>query len=318
MIQHFRPNRPEASSFSRCLLSAAMVSLIACSGGSPVGSSETLPPKQGDVVVPSAIDAVGGPATYKGLPLRLVARAAPTITPVEGVIGVVCIGMSNATQECSEWIRQITSAWKSEVSSNVRVVDCAVGGHAIEKWIDPTFDATLWNDCINRKIPQAGLRLNQVRVIWHKAADQFGVEDDHTSLPFYPSPDSDYQNFFNNLTTFSARVKPMFPAVQAVYTSSRSYGGFTSNPARGEPLSYEEGHALNTWLSAHTSVDGVWYGWGPYLWAPACESGETNGTGVCYIRSDYQGDGVHPSETGRVKIAREIHSFFRTQSWYGS
>jgi len=54
-----------------------------------------------------------------------------------------------------------------------------------------------------------------------------------------------------------------------VYTSSRCFGGYAGNAGRGEPLSYEEGHALNTWLRDNPAVGGVWYGWGPYLWAPA-------------------------------------------------
>ncbi len=103
--------------------------------------------------------------------------------------------------------------------------------------------------------------------------------------------------------------------MQAVYTSSRSYGGFSSNPARGEPLSYEEGHALNSWLASHSCVDGVWYGWGAYLWAPSCDSGVVT-DGKCYLRSDYQSDGAHPSDTGRLKIAGVIHERFLETSWY--
>lgn len=35
-----------------------------------------------------------------------------------------------------------------------------------------------------------------------------------------------YQNFYDNLSIFAARVKGKLPNVQAVYTSSRIYGGF--------------------------------------------------------------------------------------------
>jgi hypothetical protein len=70
----------------------------------------------------------------------------------------------------------------------------------------------------------------------------------------------------------------------------------------GEPLSYEEGHALNRWLGANASVDGVWYGWGGYLWAPACSSGVTNAD-ICYVREDHANDRVHPSATGQGKVS---------------
>ena len=73
--------------------------------------------------------------------------------------------------------------------------------------------------------------------------------------PLYPAGESDYETFVANLSSFAARVREWFPDVQAVYTSSRSYGGFALSAARSEPLSCEEGHALNSWLSSRGQVD---------------------------------------------------------------
>lgn len=101
-----------------------------------------------------------------------------------------------------------------------------------------------------------------------------------------------------------------------MYTSSRSYGGFAGSPGRGEPLSYEEGHALNSWLGEDREVLGVWHGWGPYLWAPDCSTGVSNGGGVCYVREDYVADGVHPSASARAKVSALLHARFRQESWY--
>lgn len=280
---------------------------LGCS--SPPASSDD-PNDGGDVTTPYPLGRAGGPASYMGLPLALVSRPAPTVTPVDGVIGIVCVGMSNGNQECSEWIQQLAGTWGAAVNPAVKVINCAVGGNAIEKWIDPAFDDDLWNSCINVRLPQAGVRLDQVRVIWHKAASQFA-----SGQPTYPSAESDYYDFIGYLDQFANRVAGFFPAVQAVYTSSRSYGGFSGNSARGEPLSYEEGHALNTWLASHPSVDGAWYGWGAYLWAPSCESGVVT-SGNCYVRSDYQSDGTHPSDAGRLKIATLIHERFLQEGWY--
>jgi hypothetical protein len=287
---------------------------LACSGSAPTASND--PPAGGDVTTPFPMGHVGsGPSTYKGLPLALVHRAEPAVTPVDGVIGVVCIGMSNGNQECTEWIQQLAGAWGAEVNPAVRVINCAVGGHAIEKWIDPVFDATLWQACITQRLPQAGVRLDQVRVLWHKAASQFTTAPGGGALPPYPAADSDYYDFTGYLDQFAGRVSGFFPAVQAVYTSSRSYGGFSSNPGRGEPLSYEEGHALNGWLAGHATVGGVWHGWGAYLWAPSCDRGVVS-EGNCYVRDDYQSDGTHPAAAGRVKIARLIHERFLQAGWY--
>jgi len=202
------------------------------------------------------------------------------------------------------------------VNAAVRVINCAVGGHAIERWNDAAEDADLWDRCVTETLPAAGVRPDQVRVLWHKAANQFTVGAGGAPMPAYPASGSDYDAFFDHLGTFASRVRAKFPAVQAVYTSSRSYGGFAGTVGRGEPLSYEEGHALNQWLRAHSTVDGVWYGWGGYLWAPACSTGMTSATGTCYDREDFVADGVHPSNAGQAKISAILHARFREHAWY--
>lgn len=299
---------------------AALLLAIGCGGGADPSAPDPTPGR--DVTTPYPIDGGGAttasPTTYKGLPLQLVLRPAPTVTPVDGVIGVVCVGMSNGAQECNRLIAATASGapWAGEVATSVRLVNCAVGGHAIERWNDPAFDDVLWTDCIDRKLAARGVRRDQVRVLLHKAANQFGLAQGGGALPLYPAAGSNHERFLANLDAFAQRVRPMFPAVQAVYTSSRSYGGFTPRPDRGEPQSYEEGHALNRWLAQHATVDGVWYGWWGYLWAPACTTGITNGAGVCYERSDYQDDAVHPTAGGEIKIARIQHDRLRQEAWY--
>jgi hypothetical protein len=276
----------------------------------PSAAATTLFPIDGGNAGPAA------PGSYKGLPLRLVSRPAPVVTPVDEVIGVARVGMSNAAQECDRWIQQVRGPWRSDVHGAVRLVNCAVGGHAIERWNDPGFDAVLWDDCTRRKLAVAGLRVEQVRVVYHKAANQFG-NPAGGQLPPLPAADANYYLFLANLEAFAARVREKFPNVQAVYTTSRSHGGFAgASSPRGEPQAYEEGHALNTWLERRATVDTVWHGWGPYIWAPACGTGLTNGAGVCYSREDYRDDGVHPTESGELKIARMIHERFRRDAWY--
>jgi hypothetical protein len=292
--------------------------VAACSGG--LGPVAEQAPPGADVSVPFPIDrgdeGAATPGSYKGLWLRLVERQAPTVTAVDGVLGVVCVGMSNGVQECNRWIQQVAGPWRAEVNPAVRIVNCAVGAHAIERWSDPAFDAVLWDDCLTRRIVQAGVRPDQVRVIWHKAANQFGGPPGGGQLPPYPAPNANYHLFMSNQRAFAARVRGKFTAVQAVYTTGRSYGGYVPGGPRGEPQAYEESHALNIWLRDNPSVDGVWYGWGPYIWAPACGSGVHNGAGVCYDQDDYRDDGVHPSTAGELKIARLLHDRFRRETWY--
>jgi hypothetical protein len=304
----------------RSTVAAGALLFTACGAAVPTDSADLSEAPPGpDVSQPFAIDrgddGASTPGTYKGLWLRLTSSAAPAVTPVDGIIGVVCIGMSNANQECADFITRRNGEYAAEINPAVRVVNCAVGGHAIERWIDPAFDATLWDACVSNRLPAAGVRLDQVRVLYHKAANQFTTAGGD-ALPAYPSAGSDYENFRANLALFAVRVGGKFPAVEAVYSASRSYGGFAGSAGRGEPLSYEEGHALNTWLRDNPSVQGVWYGWGPYLWAPSCETGITNGGGVCYDRQDYVADGVHPSASGQAKVSALIHARWLREAWY--
>ena len=310
---------------SRFTLVVAVSVLAGCGSGAsePTDPGAAPTPAPGaDVSTPVPLDVRPGalvPTHYKGLPLRLVERPAPSVTPVDGVIGVLCIGMSNANQECGRLLAAIapTGPWGGEVSPAVRLVNCAVGGHAIERWIDPAYDAVLWDACLGPKLAARGLRSEQVRVILHKAANQFGVGPGGTALPLFPDAGANYHAFQRHLTAFAARVRTKVPSVQAVYTSSRSYGGFTPRPERGEPQAYEEGHALNQWLAANPAVDGVWHGWWAYLWAPDCVTGQRNGSDVCYERSDFVADAVHPSPAGEMKIARLMHDRLRQEAWYG-
>ncbi len=289
--------------------------LAGCEGSDATSPSDN-PIPNATSPVPIDLRVGGTPATYKGLPLQLLDNGAPAVQPVDGIIGIVCVGMSNSNQECADYRTRVTGEFAGQIAPAVRVVNCAVGGHAVERWIDLAFDDVLWDACLTQRLPQAGVRPDQVRVIWHKAANQFTTGPGGAPLPTYPTAGSDFEAFVANLDTFAARVRGKFPAVQAVYTSSRSYGGFSGNAGRGEPLSYEEGHALNQWLRTHATVEGIWYGWGPYLWAPDCTSGMTNGGGICYVRDDYVEDGVHPGPGARQKISALLHARFLQEAWY--
>ncbi len=205
--------------YRRAVVCMPSVLVVGClgSGADPVAPVASSNPPGPDTTQPFPLDrgddGVGTPGTYKALALRLTDNGTPVVTPVDGVIGVVCIGMSNANQECTDYISRLRSQYADEVNPAVRIVNCAVGGHAIERWIQPNDDAALWNDCIVRKLPFAGIRLDQVRVLFHKAANQFTLAASGSALPTYPAAGSDFENFRDNLTSFAARVTSKFPAV---------------------------------------------------------------------------------------------------------
>jgi len=298
---------------STFLIVPLLILLLACS----VESSDPEPEVDTDIPYPihkisSDADA---PLTYKSLKLELTDNGEPNISASDGVIGMVCIGMSNANQECDRYIQAIENVFTDEVNENIKLINCALGSHAIERWNDPEYDSALWDRC-DDLITQAGLTLSQVRIVLHKAANQYTLDENGQSYPLYPHEVSDFYRFKNNLSVFGDRVTEYFPNLQAVFTTSRMYGGYTERKHRGEPLSYEEGHALNQWLEENQSINGVWFGWGPYIWAPKCSSGIVNGKGFCYERSDFVQDAIHPASTGEVKVARMWHMKLSQYQWY--
>jgi hypothetical protein len=52
--------------------------------------------------------------------------------------------------------------------------------------------------------------------------------------------------------------------------------------------------------------------WGPYLWADGTIP--RKGDGLIWERNDLAEDGVHPSESGRRKVADMLLNFFKTDS----
>ena len=305
-----------------------------CPADCPIVDDVPGPNTVSPFAVDRGLEGTDTPGTYKGLPLRLYSTGEPTVTPVRGVIGVVCIGMSNSYRECNHYIDTYFAGGTPDgsISSQVRIANCAVGGSAIERWVSG--DDKTWDPCLigangqPSHIQRAGFELDQVRVIYHKAANQFTADpnDSNLPLPAYPDPNSDYQNFYENLEAFADKAIQKIPNLQAVYTSSRIYGGFSTRPSRNEPLSYEEGHALNSWLADRIGPTGlrddVWFGWGPYIWAGACESGESEGgpnanaSGVCYEQADMASDGMHPGAGAQQKITRMIHERWLRSPWY--
>jgi hypothetical protein len=124
-------------------------------------------------------------------------------------------------------------------------------------------------------------------------------------------------------------LRGTFPNLRLAFFSSRIYGGYSTNPLRGEPLSYETGFAVKWLIEAQQSGDpGLNWDpgvgpvmaplvlWGPYLWA--------NGTlprsdGLVWLASDFENDHIHPSPAGEQKVADMLEAFFTTDPatpWY--
>ena len=180
----------------------------------PSGPVNLLAPFPVNTTVPFPIDRGDEPGTpdfYKGLPLRLVDNGKPSVEAVDSVVGVVCIGRSFAKMETAEWKQRIGNGGdlSHEVAEQVVLVNCGVSGAGLDAWTDSDRETELWGTCIETNIPNAGISLDQVRVIYAK-----GVNDRHPPnrppLPTYPKRHSNYERVLENLDELTERVPRLF------------------------------------------------------------------------------------------------------------
>jgi hypothetical protein len=234
----------------------------------------------------------------------------------DGVIGLVSISMSNATQEFSRFKELADRDPKR--SPTVAIVDCAQSGQAMAQWVDSQGPAWMEAD---RRLDVAKVSPKQVQVVWVKLANAFptGELTDHG------------KKLQKDTTAVVQNAKTRFPNLRIAFLSSRIYGGWTTVTLNPEPYAYE-GAFVVRWLiqdqlkgdpslnydPAKGPVKAPLLLWGPYLWADGTTPRKRDG--LIYAAKDFGVDGAHPSESGRQKVANLLLTFFQTDSlartWY--
>ena len=253
------------------------------------------------------------PVAHLAAAKRQTARIVPLDTdgkPAKnGKIGMVSISMSNATQEYSVF-KKITDLDKRK-SPQVAIVDCAQGGQAMAQWVNPK--GRPWAEA-HRRLAAAGVKPRQVQVIWVKLANV--------------RPTGELAEHGKKLQTDTLAVlknaKAHFPNVRVAYLASRIYAGYAPAGHRlnPEPYAYESAFVVR-WLIqdqikrrpdlAYDDQTGPakvpLLLWGPYFWADGVIP--RNSDGLIWERTDLSArDGIHPSESGRRKVARMLLKFF--------
>jgi hypothetical protein len=255
--------------------------------------------------LPESHFGVAKAATAKITPLDAAGKPA-----ANGTIAFVSISMSNATQEFSAF-KQLADT-DPQRSPAVTIVDCAQSGQAMAQWVDPTGRA--WNEA-DRRLQAAQVGAGQVQIAWIKLANG--------------RPTGDLGEHGRKLYTDTLMVlhnaKQRFPNLRIAYLASRIYGGYSVTPLNPEPYAYE-GAFVVRWLIRDQikGDDELRYAtetgpakaplllWGPYLWADGTTP--RKGDGLTWERNDFAEDGVHPSESGRRKVADMLLNFFKTDS----
>lgn len=195
-------------------------------------------------------------------------------------------------------------------SSRLTIVDCAQGGQAMAEWAPP--DARPWQEALSR-IESAGVTPEQVQVAWIKLANK--------------SPRGELEQHGRQLESDTRAViqnaQARFPNLRVVYLGSRIYAGYAGGALNPEPYAYESAFVVR-WLiqdqmagdpelnadPARGAVKSPLLLWGPYFWADGVTPRESDG--LVWVRDDLAGDGTHPSQSGRQKVAAMLLEFFKT------
>ena len=227
-----------------------------------------------------------------------------------GKVVLLSIGMSNTTQEFSRFVELAKSEPKK--SPHLVVVDGAQGGQAAIQWADPKPDqrrpggGTPW-DVAEQRIKSAGVTSEQVQVVWIKQAliqqGQFGEYPAHAD------------RMAEELIKIIGLAKEKYPNLRVVYLSSRIYAGYAKTQLNPEPYAYEGAFAVRKVIAAQIAgdkhldfKDAPVVLWGPYLWAQGEKPRKSDG--LTYLPEDLAGDGTHPSNSGRQKVAQLLLEFF--------
>ena len=220
----------------------------------------------------------------------------------DGIIGFVAISMSNATMEFSRFKQDADNSPLK--SPKVVIVDCAQGGQAMAQWV--AADASPWR-VARERLSAAKVHTNQVQAAWIKLANV--------------RPTGSLQEHGRKLERDTLAVlhnaRRMFPNLRIAYLGSRTYGGYATSELNPEPYAYEGAFAARWLIQRQIKGDAELalnksplLLWGPYLWAEGAKGRKVDG--LVWERSDFVGDGVHPSPSGRRKVSELLLNFVTT------
>lgn len=230
-----------------------------------------------------------------------------------GSIGFLAIGQST-TRMCFEDFQVLAKSLKSP---RVKLVNAAQDGVILQNWAN---DQSPWTKTLS-SITKNGLSNKQIQVVWVESAliypGNYGSGVEHIKV------NADL------METVISRLKKEFPNVQLVYCSSRYYAGYTDRRTTPEPYAYESAFAIKELIGRQIAPGKSIFSnsasekmpvvlWGPYYWVNGTKPSQTDG--LTWQNTDCVPDGVHPSTSGRKKVAQQLVSFFtkdkNASSWF--
>ncbi|MGB1012862.1 MAG: hypothetical protein ACPG4T_01920 [Nannocystaceae bacterium] len=236
---------------------------------------------------------------------KIVPRDAEGNPDPEGKVGFMALGLSNTSSEFQVFQHLVSAC--GTVNASLVLTNAAQPRKSAE--VMAVADSNYWR-VVERRVKQDKLTPLQVQVVWIKTSLK------EPKGPFPSEPKRLAQCLRDTLHIVLSR----FPNVQIAYLSSRSYGGYSEIPLSPEPHAYESAFAIKWLIGSQLTGDPElnpfaekgpvrcpWLSWGPYLWADGVSPRDD---GLTYVREDMIWDGVHPSPSGRNKIAALLFGFF--------
>lgn len=243
---------------------------------------------------------------------------AEAVTPLDaqgnpdpkGAVVLISVGMSNTTQEFQAFLRLAEA--EPGLNPHLVLVDGAQGGQAANTTADP--EAAFW--AVQRtRLEERGVAPEQVQIAWIKQA----VPNPGSNGRTVPQAVARLKGYMVDTVH---NLKRFYPNIRIAYLSSRIYAGYAESSLNPEPYAYAGGFAMKGLIADQVSgapelnynpaagpVRTPWLAWGPYLWADGLKP---RSDGLTYLRADLADDGTHPSPVGRLKVARQLLRFFRT------
>ena len=235
--------------------------------------------------------------------------AAAKIVPIDGKIVLLSVGMSNTTMEFTAF--QKLAAQETGLNPNLVIVDGAQGGQTAAVTANP--NANYWK--VNEeRLSKAGVTAQQVQVAWIKQANAGPARE-------FPA---EAKKLEEDIVKTLHNLRDKFPNLKIVYFSNRIYAGYAASPLNPEPHAYETAFAVKWTIARQIAGDAdlsydkmPWLAWGPYIWSDGLKGRKD---GLTFTRDDLGPDGTHPSDSGRVKVAKQLLNFLKTdptaKTWF--
>lgn len=227
---------------------------------------------------------------------------------VNGKIVAIAEGMSNTLQQMYALEQQFIKG-NPAINPKFQFFNLAEGGCNLICWVDKG----------------VGAIDPQVQIVFMKHSNNFPQMPDGTPVnPRAPFTTSASKRFPNHAQVtqgmFKQRIldlKIKYPNLKLLFITSRTYGGWTCNPAGvqyREPVAYEEGFSVKWLLDGQISGSDLdlnfagpnakapWMAWGPYLWDPS------------WPQDWFEGDGTHPCLNATPFVAKKWHDFLMADS----